>query len=158
MKYELALDQETQLTVTTAGLYGKPTVFVNGNKLDKLKGKGMEKGNNYAIPGTNGTRHLSLKRGFDYVPQLRLDGTLIELARKLKAYEWVFSVLPIAMVFVGGVLGALLGILAMATSMRMFRSKMPVFVKLLLSLGLTAAVYVAFLIIGTVFSSFIRSL
>ena len=62
---------------------------------------------------------------FDPVPQIVAnEDQVIKVTEPLKWYQWVWSGLPILLVFAGGAIGALFGIIASSISIRVFRSQM----------------------------------
>ena len=77
------------------------------------------------------------------VPQLVVDGKTINLAAPLKWYQWVWSALPILLVFYGGLLGAIAGIIAFSISTGIFRSAMNGILKFVVSgvVSILAAVF-----------------
>ncbi|MOA54434.1 hypothetical protein D3C78_1780470 [compost metagenome] len=77
-----------------------------------------------------------------------LDGQEIEVANKLKAYEWAFSMLPLLLILIGGALGGLMGALGFSVNVMLFRSKLPVAVKMILSLLILAAVVVIYYVVA----------
>lgn len=58
------------------------------------------------------------------VPQLEVDGKVINLVAPLKWYQWLWSALPIVLVFVGALLGAVTGLVAFYLNGKIFRSQM----------------------------------
>ena len=94
--------------------------------------------------------------GFFKGPRLIIDGgevkaQTIELARPLAWYEYLWMAIPIALVFVGGGLGALFGLVAVYSSARIFRSDRGTAAKYglsaLISLGAALAFFVAALVV-----------
>ena len=59
----------------------------------------------------------------DPVPKLEVDGQLLQVARPLRWYEWVWIGLPITLLFVGGFIGALAGFIAASASVHVMRSE-----------------------------------
>src|SRR6266571_1917844 len=97
-------------------------------------------------------REIRLKtNGLDPVPKVQIGGQAIELARPLAWYEYVWMGIPIALVFVGGGLGALFGLAAVYSSARIFRSDRGTASKYglsaLISLGAALAFFVAALVV-----------
>ncbi len=90
--------------------------------------------------------------GFD-TPNLVINGKEIEVNPPLKWYEIVWSALPVIMVFIGGALGAVLGILGFTASAAIFRSKLNGVVKYLFSALVTGTAVILWLIISIIVSS-----
>ena len=59
--------------------------------------------------------------GFD-VPQLVVDGKPISLVAPLQWYQWVWGGWPILLLFLGGALGAVAGLIGLSFNVRIFRS------------------------------------
>lgn len=87
-------------------------------------------------------------------PIVMLDGEEIEIARKLKGYEWAFSMLPLLLIFIGGAIRGAFGALGFSVNVMLFRSKLPIAVKIILSiLVLLAVVVTHFVIAGLIYYS-----
>ena len=84
--------------------------------------------------------------GFD-TPQLDVDGKTYVLAQPLKWYEVVLMALPIALVFIGGLLGAIVGVVASAASASIFRTRMNKIVKILLAIVIVFAAVIVYNVI-----------
>ncbi|MNM81619.1 hypothetical protein D3C81_936300 [compost metagenome] len=137
MKYIKVLESGDELKLTT-GLGGKFNVFWNGMKIQKTDGK-------YPVNMNNESKSLDISRHkITGAPIVLLNGQEIEIANKLKAYQWVISMLPLLLILIGGALGGLLGALGFSVNVLLFRSKLPTAVKIILSilvLGLTVIVH-----------------
>ena len=80
------------------------------------------------------------------VPRLDVDGKQINVVEPLKWYAWVWSGLPILLIFIGGALGALAGIVAFGINTQIFRSSRNTGLKFVLTAVvsvLAVAVYLA---------------
>lgn len=65
--------------------------------------------------------------GFD-LPQLVVAGREYRLVEPLKWHQWVWSALPLVLVFIGGMMGTIVGLIALSINAGLFRSKWnPVF-------------------------------
>ncbi len=138
-----------RLTVETAGFFRGPRLLVNGVPAERQKGR-------YTVPSDTGESVLiELKHNFlDPIPKVKIGDQLIELARSLTWYEYLWLGIPIILVFTGGGLGALIGILAVYASARVFRGERSTFAKY----GLTALISVAAFIVFVIFAVFFQSL
>jgi len=105
------------LALRTAGFFKGPRLIIDGGE---VKGKRLR----FSLRDNSGQeREIRLKtNGLDPVPKVQIGGQAIELARPLAWYEYAWMGIPIALVFVGGGLGALLGLAAVYSSARIFRS------------------------------------
>lgn len=88
--------------------------------------------------------------GFD-TPQLEVDGKNFILTQPLKAYEMILSALPIVLVFIGGLLGGIIGILGFGASAAIFRSGLNKGVKVLLSILVIIVAVILYLVLATLF-------
>lgn len=105
-----------RLVVETAGFFRGPRLLVNGNPATRSKGR-------YTVNSDSGQGVVvELKHNvLDPIPKVKIGDQPIELARPLTWYEYLWMGIPIVLVFAGGGLGALVGILAMYASARVFR-------------------------------------
>jgi hypothetical protein len=81
----------------------------------------------------------------DPIPKVMIGATTIQLARPLDWYEYVWIGLPILMVFHGGFLGAVCGLLAVRKSAELFRGSGAKAKKFLLTGLVSVASVVAYL-------------
>ena len=134
------------LALRTAGFFKGPRLIIDGGE---VKGKRLR----FSLRDNSGQeREIRLKtNGLDPVPKVQIGGQAIELARPLTWYEYVWMGVPIALVFVGGGLGALFGLAAVYSSARIFRSDRGTAAKYglsaLISRGAALAFFVAALVI-----------
>ncbi len=84
------------------------------------------------------------------VPQLVVDGKVIYLAQALKWYQWVWSALPILLVFWGGLMGAVLGIIAFTINTSIFRSSRNEVYKYIFTGVVSILATMIYLVVGSV--------
>jgi hypothetical protein len=120
--------------------------FWTGSKL-LINGQKAPRGTNrkeMLITRDDGTTMVatwkSRSLGFD-IPNLLVNGKEIQIAPSLKWYEMTWCGLPLLLIFVGGGLGAIIGVLAFFFSTGIFRSNLNVFVKFFFSAVLTVTAY-----------------
>jgi len=85
------------------------------------------------------------------VPALEIDGRRIEVVRSFRWYELTWIALPVVLVFVGGVLGAIVGFVAAAINAQIMRTGQPLAARYLLTAGVTAFAVAAYGVIGILF-------
>ncbi len=124
MRYDLAIPgfETRPVSIETAGFFSGPKVLVGGEPAPTGPLPGQ-----FRLAKPDGTEAIAtLKSTFflDPIPQFSVGGQTYRLAEPLKWYEWAWCALPIALVFVGGALGAGLGMLAMFVNSRLFRGKL----------------------------------
>ncbi len=90
--------------------------------------------------------------GFD-LPQLEVDGKLYPLSEPLKWYAVAISALPLFLVFIGGLLGALAGVVAFAINSSIFRSGTNKVVQVLLAILVTLGAVLLYLVLATLLLS-----
>lgn len=129
-----------------------PKLFVNGNPAPR----GSKRGE-MALQRNDGRQTVAIWKpqilGLD-VPQLIVDGKAVNLVEPLKWYQWLWSALPIVLVFIGGMLGAICGLVAFYLNGKVFRSQMNSVLKYVVT-GLVSVVAVVIYFIAAVY---VRSL
>jgi len=142
--------QGRNLAISTAGFFKSVCLLENGVKV-KGKRKKFTVNDNQGSP-----REINLKISFlDPIPKVEVDGRIIQLARSLTWYEYLWMGLPIMLIFVGGGLGALFGIGATYTSVRIFRSKRKITIKYLLSGAVSISAVAAYLVLAVAVQYFV---
>ncbi len=84
------------------------------------------------------------------VPQLYVDGYVVNVAPPLPKAVWLWSALPVLLVLIGGALGALVGFIAFAVNNRIFRTSWSTLTKFSVSLLVSLASGVVYLAIANV--------
>jgi len=109
--------QKQKLAVRTAGWFSGTKVLLNGVPLKRVKGT-------YPALADDGTQvPVRLSGAFgDPIPKLRVGEEVVQLAKPLAWYEYAWAALPMLLLFVGGVLGAVMGLFGSYSNFRIFRS------------------------------------
>lgn len=109
-------------------------------------------GRQFAVRRADGTttpaRFQRVLLGFD-IPEIIVDGTTFAYAPRLPVWLAIWCFLPVALVVLGGVIPALIGLLAAISNLRVMRTSAPAGAKAVASVGLTAAAVLAVLLIGS---------
>lgn len=84
------------------------------------------------------------------VPQLNVDGQTIDLAPPLKWYQWVWSALPILIVFFGGLIGAIAGVIAFSINTGIFRSTTNETIKYVITGVISILAVIVYLLVASV--------
>ena len=139
-----------RLAVETAGFFRGPRLLVNGTPAEKHKGR-------YSMPSDSGvTTPIELKYNFlDPIPKIKIGDELLELARSLTWYEYLWIGIPIVLVFTGGAIGGFVGALAAYTSARVFRSDRSTPMKYGLTALISVSAVIAFLVLAVLFQMLI---
>jgi len=137
-----------EVTVETAGLIRGARIIIDG----KPAAKGSKR-DQYVIYDNNGFKVVvQLKQSFvDPIPKLVVDGQLIRLAKPLNALQWIWSAIPMVLIFIGGGVGGAIGAVAFWINMRVFRSEMGAFEKFVLTGMISAIAIILSLVVSTIF-------
>ncbi len=153
MKYPIRLAgfEGQQIEVQPPGFWSGPRLLVNGKPPPKDKRGQM------VLRRNDGTTALATWRptlfGLD-MPQLVVDGRAISVVKTLQWYEWVWSALPIALIAIGGLLGALIGVIAFSINTRLFRSSLNLVSKFVMTTLVSAiCVVIYFIAVEWLYSS-----
>lgn len=127
------------LAIRTAGFFRGPRLLIDGSE---VRGRRLR----FSVRDNTGRDHqIRLKsNGFDPIPKVQIEGQTIQLARPLAWHEYAWMGLPILLIFTGGGLGALFGLLAVYASARIFRSERGTGRKYGISALISAGAVVAF--------------
>lgn len=100
--------------------------------------------------GQDAVAQFRVANVIDPVPQVVIDGQTIQPAPPLKWYEWVWGVLPFALIVVGGLLGGLFGAGAAYINGYIFRSDLSGALKFVLTglISLAAAIFYLIIAVG----------
>lgn len=137
--------ENRKVTVQPAGIISGVKVFLDGEQIKpKFGGK-------YILRRNDGTDVEARLRSnlIDPMPQLTVEGKNYAALPPLPWYELVWSGLPVLMIFIGGALGAFLGVLAAYGNVHIFRSNLQPVVKYLVTAVISFVAVVAWLILGT---------
>jgi hypothetical protein len=119
-----------QLIIESAGFFSGPRLLLDGQPASKGPKRGQ-----LLLRRNDGSDVIAQLRGVfvDPIPQVTIDGKTIKIAEPLPWYVWLWSGLPIVLLFIGGALGAGLGVAAMMVNGRVFRANMHVALKFALT-------------------------
>jgi hypothetical protein len=133
MRYPITLegfDGQT-IEIQPTSLWSGPKLLVNGQPAAKGAKRGqviLTNNSGQEVVATWQPRFLGLD-----IPALVVNEKTIEVTKPLPWYAWLWSGLPLALLFVGGVLGVILGIAAFTVNANLFRSPRSTPVKFLLT-------------------------
>ena len=133
---------ENELFLQGPGLFSGAKLIAGQNPIRK-----SGRGRTYTYTSLSGkTLEIELKQKvfLDPIPALSINGVEQLLVPKLLWYEWCWIAVPAILVFTGGGLGALIGITAVYSSTRIFRSDAGASVKYSLSLLCTGLAFAIF--------------
>lgn len=132
-----------------------PKLLVNGEPASKGSKRGemvLKRSDGKQVTASWKPQFLGLD-----VPQLLVDGKTVKFVEPLKWYQLVWSSLPVLLVFLGGLLGAIAGMLALAINTKVFRAEMNEVLKYLVTGVVSALAAGAYFIAAIFFNLLISS-
>jgi hypothetical protein len=135
-----------QLFVDTPGWFGGPRLTIDGKQAPR-----GPKRNYYLLQRNDGIEQtVQLRQVFiDPIPQVIVAGKVIQLAEPLSLLQWIWSGLPLILLFLGGAIGGGIGGATFWVNTRIFRSEMsPIEQFILAGLACAIALFV-YLILST---------
>jgi len=140
--------QAQQLTLETAGFFSGAKLLLNGQPAPK----GAKRGE-FILKKDNGSEVTAKLKPifFDPVPQIIInDSQTIEVVEPLRWYQWSWAGLPVALIFVGGLLGGLVGFIATSFSVRVFHAQLSPVLQYLVVGGISVLAVVAYLVLAVI--------
>lgn len=145
---------EGQNIEVTVSFWSGPKLLINGVPAQKGSKRGellLQRNDGRQVTATWKPQIL----GFD-VPQLVVDGKTINLVQPLPWYQWIWGGLPILLVFMGGALGAVAGLVAFSVNARLFRSDLNDLMKYLATGAVSAAAVIIYFVVAVAFTLLIQ--
>jgi len=142
--------ESQQIAVASAGMFSAAKILQNGQPAPKGKKRGeflLTRDDGGEVVAKFGANFL------DQVPPIVIDGKKINLVQPLKWYQWVWAGWPILLVFAGGALGAVLGVIATSINVRLFRSEMTAVIQYILVAVISGAAVILYLILALLIQS-----
>jgi hypothetical protein len=142
-----------QLVVESAGFFSGPRLMLDGQPASKGPKRGQ-----LLLRRNDGVDVIAQLRNVfvDPIPQVTVDGKTIKLAEPLPWYVWVWSGLPILLAFMGGALGAGLGMAAMMINGRVFRTDMHGALKFAITGAISLVTTLVFFVLAIVLTQLLR--
>jgi hypothetical protein len=134
------------IEVKPTGLFKGPQLLIYGQPAPKGNKRGtmlLRRNDGREVVATWKSKFIGLEH-----PSLVVDGKEIIVFKPLKWYEYVWSGLPVLLVFVGGGLGAFLGVLGFWFSISIFRSSIKGIFKYALVALITASTVAVYIVLG----------
>jgi len=137
--------QRQKLLVRTASLFSGPCLLLNGAAVKRTRGK-------YIVHDDSGAEvAVRLKANFvDPIPTVIVGDQVVRVAPALTWYEYLWIGIPIILLFVGGALGAGIGIFATYASSRILRSDRTTVLKYVLTGLVSLGAFVVFVVVAVV--------
>lgn len=140
MKYNFSIPEhpETVIGIDISPWTGKQNVLVNGHPA-KQSAQGKRRKPEFLIPDSSGTeKTLELKTSLFGDLTAFWGGEKIQVTPPLKWYQYIFGGLPIILIFAGGAIGGIFGVLGSLSNYSVLRSKLNVAMKILAVIGISA--------------------
>jgi hypothetical protein len=111
----------------------------------------------YLLERSDGTQvEARLKQiFFDPIPQVEINGQTYKAVEPLRWYQWVWSGLPVVLVIIGGLIGAIFGLLALYVNARLFRTQLAMPVQFAATAGVSLAAVVMYFILAIAIQIFL---
>lgn len=137
------------LTIEVAGLFGGPTLFLDGAPAPS----GLRRGT-FVLPGRDGRERIAkwVPNLLMAVPVLEIDGAKHELGPKIPVILLILAALPMGLVAVGGLVGGLCGGLAFGVNQSIARSTLATPVKVISILAIGSSAVIGFFVFATMLS------
>ncbi len=152
MQYRVPIDgfEVNQVTIKTAGFFSGPKLLLN----DQPAPKGSKRGQ-FVLQRDDGVEVTAKLKGtfLDPVPQVVIDDDVIKVVETLPWYQWIWAGLPILLIFVGGFIGAIFGVIATSVSVRVFRSEIGTIGQYVLVAVISGAATLFYLIIAVIIAT-----
>lgn len=139
------------IEVQPAGFFSSQKLLVNGQPASSGKKRGE-----MVLRRNDGQEVIATWKpqfaGFD-IPQLVVEGKTIQVIEPLKWYEWVWSALPVMLIFIGGALGGITGVIGLTINAKVFRSDLNGFVKFVATGVISLLAVVVYFVAAVLFLS-----
>lgn len=133
--------EDRNIELEPAGIIKPARLLVDGHPAEK-----GERRNEMVIRRTNGKKVSVYFEPsiFDNLPKLKTGGKTYQVAPPIAWYQYVWCALPLILVFTGGVVGAVLGLIAFLFNIRLMRARIHPGLRYLVTLGISAAAYLVY--------------
>lgn len=145
---------EGQNIEVNVGFWSGPNPLVNGEPAPKGSKRGemvLHRNDGEQIVARWKPKILGLD-----VPQLIVDGKVINLVEPLKWYHLIWGGWPVFLVFIGGLLGAIIGVIAFSINARVLRAEMNGALKYIISGAFSLLALAAYVAAATALSLLIK--
>ncbi len=156
MNYTIHIDgcEGQIIEVKPSTMFAGPKLFVNGQPAPK-----GAKRNEMLLRRNDGKEIVVSWKpaflGLD-VPQLSVDGKIINVVEPLQWYEWVWSGLSVLLIFSGGLIGGVIGFLSFSINTKLFRTSSNPLTKYLTTAGVSIIAVMVYLVVAGLFLAAIQ--
>jgi len=150
MNYPIRVEgcEGQNIEVRPSTMFTDPKLFINGQPASKGPNRKQ-----MVLRRNDGREIIAMWKprllGLD-VPQLSVDGKIIDVVEPLKWYEWIWSGLPILLIFSGGLIGGIIGFIGFTFSTKIFRSSLSTAAKYIASAGVSVLAVIVFFVAAAI--------
>jgi hypothetical protein len=148
MKYQFRLPtiQNSIFELHASIWSGKYTLLKDGIPVERS----TEKGRPFLIPDNAGREVRAYpKRTSDFAPALEINGERFRVVRLLKWYQYAIGALPLGLLFIGGAMGGVVGVVGTMLSYEILRQDGSAAIKYLKLAGIVIGSFVLYIAIVT---------
>jgi hypothetical protein len=151
---ELAGFDDQQIILDTGGFFSSPKLLVNGTPAPKGEKRGQ-----LLLKRSDGTQATAQLRStfIDPAPTLLVNGQKVPVVEPLKWYQLTWACIPLVLMFIGGLVGGVCGVIGAMLNIRILRSDLNSIPKLFLSGLVTLLSFLVYFILAFVLTILIRS-
>ncbi|MEN8241776.1 MAG: hypothetical protein ABFS17_07635 [Chloroflexota bacterium] len=145
---------ENQNIEVKTSFWAGPKLLVSGEPAQKGTKRGemiIQRDDGQQVIATWKPQFLGLD-----LPQLVVDGKVEKLVEPLKWYQWVWGGWPIFLLFLGGALGAIAGMISVAINAKIFRTELSEALKYLVSGVIAVLAVAAYFVAATILTFLIN--
>ena len=156
MNYKIEIEgfEGKNIEVQPAGFFSGYKLYLNREPAQKGPKRGqmvLHKNDGTALIATWKPQVLGLD-----VPQLLVDGKTITIVDPLTWYEYLWNGLPIFLVFQGGAIGAMVGMVGFSINTKIFRSSRSLFSKYALTAAVSVGTFILYFILAMLILALIQ--
>lgn len=156
MKYTFTLPHYPNSTfeLETSIWTGKSKLWKDGELFERSSDKGKP----FIIISESGEVHRIYPKPDlpDLIPTLEINGVKHRIVQRLPWYQYVLALSPILMLFIGGALGAIAGLLTSLYNLQIFRTEGSDILKYLKVIAVSILAYIAYLVAAYLFFTLIN--
>lgn len=153
-KFELSGFPYSEFEIETSVWTGKSTLYMDNVEVKKS----LTKGKPFELLKPDGTLVFAYpKKSFpDFIPKLEINGELNNVVEPLEWYEYVVGGLPIILMFIGGLIGGVIGVLACLANFNIFREEKSSVIKYLKVFAITIVSFIGYFLGLTIFTLLVQ--
>lgn len=142
--------EDSNVEIETSGIFKGTSVYLDGKAVPKEKAKGE-----YLLTSIAGQQKVVLLKFvfLDPIPTVHVDGREIKLADPLTWYQWLWTMWPLILLFIGGALGGFLGGVFSMINIRIIRSNLNSVLRYSVTFAISALAMVLYIILATAIHS-----